>query len=385
MPNAGGKLLLTAGIFNCADSLLFENREDPTYGTVTIEGMGYNQATTLKCVSGSVLDVFVSLKGSEHHIIKNLKINANFKAKYGIRMERVGGASAGNHRLEDVLVVAATQVGILVYGAENVYMENVYAQYGNPIGMIVSSFPPVADPTVVDSNAIDTSGTNQATGGCVMVNCKWGWTTTCTKAGLIQYRAHVRIFGGMSQVSPSAEANFIIDEGLNNNIYNGIWIDEGAPIGFRIGNYSSNPSFLTISDITARSMSGDDIIIADYMEGSTITNIVTSQSNGKITLGPTTQRNYISGFVSTPAGTYLTIQDSGIDNIISQRNYVNRGVAISITNGTWISHSLASTPAIVILTPRSNVNVWVMDRNADQFQIGVSTGDPVTVDWYAEV
>ncbi|MHA2306514.1 MAG: hypothetical protein ACXACU_14105, partial [Candidatus Hodarchaeales archaeon] len=62
----------------------------------------------------------------------------------------------------------------------------------------------------------------------------------------------------------------------------------------------------------------------------------------------------------------------------------NGGVALSVVDGTWVSHGLSSTPLIVILSPQSDVNVWVMARDDTQFQIGVSAGT-VTVDWYAEV
>jgi hypothetical protein len=56
----------------------------------------------------------------------------------------------------------------------------------------------------------------------------------------------------------------------------------------------------------------------------------------------------------------------------------------TVTDGAWISHGLVSTPGVVILTPRSGVDVWVMARNENQFQVGVSSGT-VTVDWYAKV
>ncbi len=66
------------------------------------------------------------------------------------------------------------------------------------------------------------------------------------------------------------------------------------------------------------------------------------------------------------------------------RFYQNSGVATSITDGYWQKHGLTDTPTIVTLTPRSQATVWVNDRNATHFQVGVSSGT-VTVDWYAEV
>ena len=83
----------------------------------------------------------------------------------------------------------------------------------------------------------------------------------------------------------------------------------------------------------------------------------------------------------------LSIKNSGTNNRFIGHNILlrteNSGTTI-ITNGDWIIHGLTTTPSIVTLTPRSNVNVWVNDRNATHFQVGVSSGT-VTVDWYAEV
>jgi len=61
----------------------------------------------------------------------------------------------------------------------------------------------------------------------------------------------------------------------------------------------------------------------------------------------------------------------------------NSGTASSITNATWVSHGLASTPTTVILTPRSQVTVWCIARNSTHFQIGIS-GGTATIDWIAE-
>ena len=91
--------------------------------------------------------------------------------------------------------------------------------------------------------------------------------------------------------------------------------------------------------------------------------------------------NYLSGSTAR-----IDIQAGSTGHIIEgNKGYIteNRGVA-SVTDGTWVSHGLVSTPIIVILTPQSDVNVWVMARTTTQFQVGVSTGT-VTVDWYTVV
>lgn len=83
------------------------------------------------------------------------------------------------------------------------------------------------------------------------------------------------------------------------------------------------------------------------------------------------------------ADTIASLADNGVGNKITTRDTKNSGIATSITNGTWVSHNLAGTPTIVILTPRSQVTVWCMARNSTMFQVGISSGT-ATIDWYAE-
>jgi hypothetical protein len=54
------------------------------------------------------------------------------------------------------------------------------------------------------------------------------------------------------------------------------------------------------------------------------------------------------------------------------------------TNNAWVAHGLPLTPSTVTLTPRSNVAVWVNNRNATHFQVGVASGTP-TIDWDAKI
>jgi len=56
----------------------------------------------------------------------------------------------------------------------------------------------------------------------------------------------------------------------------------------------------------------------------------------------------------------------------------------SVSTGEWKLHYLETTPTVVILTPRTNVNVWCADRNSTHIQIGVSTGT-VDIDYYVAV
>jgi hypothetical protein len=103
----------------------------------------------------------------------------------------------------------------------------------------------------------------------------------------------------------------------------------------------------------------------------------TGTSDNNIILG-----NYVEPELVSDA----TIKVIGANTEVKHnKGYVteNSGTA-TVANGDWIPHDLADTPKIVTLTPRSQVTVWVNDRNETHFQIGVSSGT-VTVDWHAEV
>ncbi|MCX6821839.1 MAG: right-handed parallel beta-helix repeat-containing protein [Candidatus Aenigmarchaeota archaeon] len=92
------------------------------------------------------------------------------------------------------------------------------------------------------------------------------------------------------------------------------------------------------------------------------------------------KNNYVKGSVTT------SILSLGSQTIVRNNyGYVTENSGTStVINNQWVPHGLALTPSIVTLTSHSNVNVWVNDRNATHFQIGVSS-ETVTVDWYAEV
>ncbi|UCG68774.1 MAG: hypothetical protein JSV09_13370, partial [Thermoplasmata archaeon] len=385
LPATGGKIFIKAGTYNCPSALRIEHWKDPNDGTILIEGEGFNKNTVLKLTSASDLLTFVSLNGSSHLQFRNLQFTVNKKADYGIRMERdASGEQAGNHVFENVIVSNAKKVGILIYGSENVHLENVYATYGNPIGLLVTSKPPVADPTIINSTSVDVSAPSISTGGTTLVNCKLGHLVTTTKAALIAYGSHLRVFGGYAETLPNAEAVFILDDMLNQNIFDGVWIDAGPGIGFRIGNYSSYRSILTITSLTARAMGGTSIIEAEYLSGSVIEGVTTSKSGGKIVLGPTTRRNFIAGFINTPAGEYLTVEDYGIGNSIYQAtvtigNDLTVNGRLDVTGDLFVSGDMTVSGDMVVTGNLSVIGeiIGATGRTAT-FTIAASNSNPLS-------
>jgi len=391
----GGKIFIKEGTYNLTSTLLIEGFRDPNYATIMIEGEGFNRATILKLISASTLNTFISLRGSSHIHFRNLLIDANNDAKYIIRMERdASGEAAGNHLFENVILWNA-DVGALLYGAENVQFLNSRI-FGTKLGLLISAFPPVTDPTVVDSTSVNTGGTEYSSLGTTLLNSQIGDITKTTKASIVIYRANVRMFGGMSWGASTGEANFIIDEGRWTSVFSGVWIDNGATRGWRIGNYPSASLYHSHVDILgcdALGMDGDNIVEAEYLKTSNIVGLSTTRGTGKIVLGSTTRRNYIATF-SKLDGTYLTVDDSGINNIIDMKNYWNSGTA-TFNGGTTvfnIPHGLASTPSSYLVTPASSdaKGEFYVTADATNIVVTYTTAPPaktnnVKLTWRAEV
>jgi len=75
-------------------------------------------------------------------------------------------------------------------------------------------------------------------------------------------------------------------------------------------------------------------------------------------------------YVDLEADSYVRLENSGIND----RPISNFGNVTSVTNGQWIAHGIAYYPTYVLLTPTTNVTVWVASRNSTHFQVGVSSG-----------
>ncbi|UCG68152.1 MAG: hypothetical protein JSV09_10025, partial [Thermoplasmata archaeon] len=345
--STGGKIFIKGGMYYCLSAIFIEYRGDPTQ-TITIEGEGYIRTTTLRLTSSSVLPTFLSLKGSRFLQFRNLQLDVNQKANYGIRMERdASGAGAGDHILENIFVSNTNQVGILIYASENNFLNNVWVRYGNPVGMLITSVPPVADPTIKGTIPVDTSGPHYSSGGTVMNYCKWGEPSTTTRAGLIIYRSQVAAFGGLCMVRQDAEAGIIIDETQNQCTFDGVWIDQGPDTAIKIGHYPSPAkahSLVTFTGLTVRQMAGDKIIDAERMSGSIIMGVTTSKLTGKIILNSTTRNNFVSGFTrvigTTPGGEYLTVEDYGIGNTVYQAT-VTIGNDLTVNGNLTVAKDLS--------------------------------------------
>lgn len=327
LPSGGGKLTILEGTYEVDTKLAFEDRRDPDNGTVTIEGEGFNKNTVLKCTASSEIEAVVSLKGSSHHVIRNLGINANSNAKWGIQMQRAstGGAGAGNHHLSDIGISNANHAGILSYGAENVYMENVRAGFGCPIGLLSTAHAPVSDPTVTGSNAVDTDSSGESNNGLKLVSCQFGDDNGTTKASMIVYSGLFTAQDVYLESADAAEANVIIDETPAGTHMAGVWIDSGAQRGFRIGHYtadSNRPSSFILTGVTIRDMPTSAAMEIDNARGFTILNVSTTQNSGVITVNPgdtSVSRGIIGQFVKTD-GTYrdVDLQNDPDDMIILQ-------------------------------------------------------------------
>ena len=319
MPSNGGTIFIKSGTYSLSSKISLTGRRDPLFGSIQLVGEAFSKGTYLR-YTGTDTDSLLDLSGSSHMVFRDITFDGNNRVDYVIKMQRdVGGEAAGNHVFENVFALNGKKASALIYGAENVYMNNFYGLRSS-IGLLVTAYPPKDDPTIINQSSVDFLATCVSTLGTTLINCKLGSGTITNKASLIIAQASVRMFAGMLQTALGAEANVIIDESRYQSIFLGTWIDTpNANIGFKIGSYSSAYKNMIVIESVHVSLYGAEVISALNTYSSVILGITTSRSNAFITLGTTTQNNFIAG-CTIINGTPLTIIDNGINNTILNGN-----------------------------------------------------------------
>jgi hypothetical protein len=200
------------------------------------------------------------------------------------------------------------------------------------------------------------------------------------------------IYGGGSTDPASGAAAQIVINNMATSFLTNIRSDSSAGNGIFIGGSGCSKNQITGLEATRPLAAGKTAIWLYQCKQCQFSNIYIGQTLDDsgydwaygILEEDTADYNLISGVRITDCVTPYILVGANSRIMLADPKTENSGTATSITNGYWQPHGLASTPTIVTLTPRSNVVVWVIDRNVTHFQVGVSSGT-VTVDWYAEV
>jgi predicted acyltransferase (DUF342 family) len=276
-----------------------------------------------------------------------------------------------------------TPTNINLSGGWVTVMGNYIQVYENGWGIYLNTEATITANQFVQGNTAYNSYGIYAVGGKAVISSNRIATDTYNTTFFFspdsQPAVTTNIVGNMAVLKGGGVVTTFIDAKLTASLVSSNEIREGDPairqrqVNPSDGNLYTGNHFYNAG--TAMNVSGKDHIVNNYFRVCNVDIILHGPYNR-------VSNNHLSGTVET-----IETSDMGGGNIIEYNiGYVteNGGVALSVVDGTWVSHGLSSTPLIVILSPQSDVNVWVMARDDTQFQIGVSAGT-VTVDWYAEV
>jgi predicted acyltransferase (DUF342 family) len=257
-----------------------------------------------------------------------------------------------------------TPTNINLSGGWVTVMGNYIQVYENGWGIYLNTEATItANQFVLGNNAYNSSGIYAVGGHAVISSNRIAtdtYNTTFFFSPDSQPAVTTNIIGNMVVLKGGGVVTTFIDAKLTASLVSGNEIREGDPairqrqVNPSDGNLYTGNHFYNAG--TAMNVSGKDHIVNNFFYVCNV-DIKLHGSFNRVS------NNYLSGTVET-----IDTSDMGVGNIIEYNlGYVteNSGVALSVSDGTWVSHGLSS-------------------RTSTQFQIGVSAGT-ATVDWYAEV
>lgn len=362
----GGKIFIKAANYPISNTISIP------FGGIVIEGEGWS--TILEAVNNFNKNI-IEITG-DYCEVKDLRINgnkANQASGKGIYVY-----NAYRVKIERVFLWQIKGCSIELAGNASKYcietvINKVYIEDGDGAGIRIGDY---ATDTRVSGNNIQVDADNGiivVTGSNLIIdNTVWGNIN-----GLLLYGS-------------SAVGNLVIGNRFDYNWYYGIYIDAGAT-----GNLITGNNIFFNSQASSNTYSG--IIINDSFKNNIFNNRIGSSYTGgggekqKYGVKETGTSDY-NEICFNIIESYLTngIVKVGANTVVKQNvGYVteNSGTA-TISSGTSVvvTHGLAGTPTVVIVTPRSTGygSFAVTARTSTTFTITVTISGTYTFDWYAE-
>lgn len=327
---SGGQIKLSQGIFNITNSIAIPTVSDYGYSPIPLEIIG-TLGTVIQWASGSGGSVFVSADTTEfisHLKLDSFEIRGNNKIASGLNFGNLIHSEIKNMIIDDC------DFGIYLTG-----------QYGG-----FSDDNTIQDSIIRDNNIGIFFGSGEVNNNMVI---------------------GVKSYGNINS------ALTLFNETYFNTFYGGDYSNTISGPNINLIADSSYPSMNKFYGVFSELGNGADIKIytnsfTNYFYGISVGTFMNDAGNPQYLFG---------GQVTTINGANPTLV-STIDTYGYKTE--TRGTVTNAASGDWVTHGLAGTPTLILITPFSGVTVGVNDRNATKFQITFSGGGNQSFMWYSE-